>query len=123
MTIILESYVSPETGDRFELDVRVSALVQVSALQARRLVNRYLMNQVGSALYAATPEDLIIESDQVYWQVPIFLSKGPEEKIGPLAVVRVHIESGELSLTEQLLEKVKRNARRSIAHSSPNPVL
>lgn len=122
MTIILESEASPETGVRFELDVNVSALVQVSALQARRLVNRYLMEHVGSALYGTTPENLIVVRDQVYWQVPIFLSRGPEGTVGPVAVVRIHIESGELSLTENFLEEVKRNAQRSAAGTSPNPV-
>lgn len=123
MSVILESYAPPEATGPFELDVRISATVQIPALQARRLVNRYFMNYVGNLLHGVLPETLVVDNEHIYWQVPIVLSKGREGSYGTVGAVKVDVESGELIITDELIAEIKKNAHRIVASSSPQPVL
>lgn len=123
MSVILENYAPPDATGPFELDVRISATVEISALQARRLVNRYFMNYVGNLLHGVLPETLVVENEHIYWQVPIVLSKGREGSYGTVGAVRVDVKSGELIITDELIAEIKQNAHRIVASASPQPVL
>lgn len=123
MSVILESYLPPEIGGKFELNVTISATIQISALQARRLVNRYFMNNVGNLLHGVIPETLVIDRERIYWQVPIVLSKGREGGADAVGTVRVDVESGELIITDTLITEIKQNAYRLAASPAPQPIV
>ena len=123
MSVILENYAPTEANEPFELDVRIATTVQIPALQARRLVNRYFMNYVGKLLHGMLPETLVVENEHIYWQVPIVLSGGREGSYGTVGTVRVDVKSGELIITDQLIAEIKQNAQRIVASASSQPVL
>lgn len=48
--------VSIPTGGRLEIDIKVSAQVNFSALAARRKVNRFVLSRIGNLLHGGEPE-------------------------------------------------------------------
>ena len=68
MTIVLDNYVIPEHG---RLDIRATVDLVVSAQEARRLVDRWLLESV-SVLIGSDMPTLII-GRQVVWRVPVWM--------------------------------------------------
>ena len=90
MTIVLDNYVIPEHG---RLDIRATVDLVVSAQEARRLVDRWLLESV-SVLIGADMPTLII-GRQVVWRVPVWmgLAGGGRTQLG---AIDVDVTSGAL---------------------------
>lgn len=90
MTIVLDNYVIPEHG---RLNIRATVDLAVSAQEARRLVDRWLLESV-SVLIGTDMPTLVI-SEQVVWRVPVWMGlvgSGRTE----LGVIDVDVTSGAL---------------------------
>ena len=64
--IILEPYAIPEKGE-FEVYVKRTVNLRVSAEEARRKVNQWLLDQVSCLMGAESPE-LLLNEAQAVWQ-------------------------------------------------------
>lgn len=90
MTIVFDNYVIPEHG---RLDIRATVDLVVSAQEARRLVDRWLLESV-SVLIGASMPTLVI-GEQIVWRVPVWMGlvgSGRTE----LGVIDVDVTSGTL---------------------------
>ena len=95
-------------GCRF--DVQLSADIYISAVTARRKVNGFLASQVGNLLLADDASLTI--GERITWRVPVDLTAPGQGRIGRVGDIDVDIDSGELLLNQQQLEKLRANALR-----------
>jgi hypothetical protein len=71
MTIIIEPYTIPEKGT-VELKIERSFDIKVTSEEARRQVNRWLLNEVSYLIGADSPT--LVIGERVVWRVPAWLS-------------------------------------------------
>ncbi len=130
MTIILERYSIPDTG---AFEIRQHVTLAISAEQARRLVNRFLLMDVSTMLAAETP-DLVI-GERTIWRVPVwigFLHQGRYD-VGTLdvdaqtgvildqdeSVAAIRARATEIART---LPAYRPNPNIAVEYLAPNPI-
>ena len=89
MTIILDNYVIPEKG-RVDIQVDYSFEMNLTAEQAKRLVNKWLLNEV-SYLLGAKAATLVI-GERPVWRVPVWLGMSGLERPELVGTVDVDVE-------------------------------
>ncbi len=114
MTILFDAYTIPEKG-RVELKIDRSFEIKITAEEARRKVNRWLLNEV-SYLIGADAPTLVVGEQGVVWRVPAWIGFPHTGRAGVVGMVDVDVETGEMeNLTickleiEQNLEKLRPN--------------
>lgn len=88
MTII--NYSLPETGV-----VELKFEIRISAENARRLVNRWLLNDVSMQMRPLEPQ-LVIDH-QIVWRVPIAFGVPDFGQLGDVGYVDVDVELGQIA--------------------------
>lgn len=91
MTIILDNYAVPEKGP---VKVNLSFEIKVTAEEARRKVNRWLLNEV-SYMIGAEPPTLVVAARTV-WRVPAWIGFPSVGRVGTIGTVDVDVETGEM---------------------------
>jgi hypothetical protein len=99
----------PRVG-RLQVDIHLSAEVNITAVIARRKVNAFLATHVGNLLLADEPA--LTLGERIVWRVPVDLTSPPQGRVGRVGEVDVDIESGELLLSEAHLDAIRTQARR-----------
>ena len=90
------------------------ASLNISAEEARRLVNQQVVTELGTGLIARDPE-LAIDGEKVLWRVPIVLSLPGLGDLGQVGIVNVDAESGNLLISPDDQERITQHARRLYA--------
>src|SRR4051812_44491482 len=99
MTILLERYAIPERG-LFEIDLKQSIDIRITAEEARRKVNRWLLDYVSYMMHAEAPT--LVLGEQVVWRVPAVLTASHVGNVGIAGYVEVDVRNGEMNnLTER----------------------
>jgi hypothetical protein len=93
------------------MDSQVTATLTISAEDARRLVNRRVVTELGTGLIAHDPE-LTTDGERVVWHVPIGISLPNLGDLGHVATVDVNAESGALLINTDDQERIIQRARR-----------
>ncbi len=93
MAIMLEQYPSPEIG-YFEINVQRSVKIEIVAEQARKLVNRWIHDQVSYMMRAEAPTFTI--GKRIVWRVPVVLTAPHVGCVGVVGRVDVDVRSGAL---------------------------
>lgn len=106
MTIILEPYPIPEKGP-VEIKVSRSFTINMTAEEARRQVNRWLLNEV-SYLMRGLPPTLVI-GERVVWRVPASIGFPHTGQIGAVGTVDVDVETGEMDDLPNCKLEIERN--------------
>jgi hypothetical protein len=131
MTIILDQYHIPDKGT---FEIRQIVTLEISAEQARKLVNRFLFMEV-STLLAAEPPDLVV-GDHTVWRVPVwigFLHQG-RYRVGTIdvnamtgalldqekSVAAIQVRATELAAT---LPPYAPNPDIAVEYLAPNPIV
>jgi hypothetical protein len=102
----------PRTG-HLQIDIHLSADVNVTAVMARRKVNAFLATHVGNLLLADEP--VLTITACIVWRVPVDLTSPARGRIGRVGEIDVAIESGELLLSDEQILLIETNARRLAA--------
>ncbi|MDM8527476.1 hypothetical protein QUF58_04620 [Anaerolineales bacterium HSG24] len=116
MSIILPNQSIPKLG-HLDMQVTISATVNVSAEQARRLVNRYIHRNVSYLMHGDAPNLMVAE--HIYWQVPIIFTYPSYGVLGTVGVIDVNVETGELKLKPETITEIKQHAQKLADHSTP----
>jgi hypothetical protein len=90
-----------------EIDIKVTADMNVSAYAARQKVNSFVLTEVSYMMHAGQPNLAIGES--ICWRVPIVLSLTSHGDIGEVGSIDVNAETGQMYTSPQLIAEV--NAR------------
>jgi len=116
--ILVEQYTIPEKGE-FEVYVKCKVNLRISAEEARRKVNYWLLDQVSTMVGAETPE-LVLKGAQTVWRVPAILTATHIGRVGVVGYLEVDVETGEIgnpaAAKEQLLRMAEVLAARLPAY-------
>jgi hypothetical protein len=115
MSTTLDKMNIPHAG-HLEIDIRLSADVQVSAFVAKQKVNYFLATEVGNLLHAGEPA--LALADKIYWRVPVLFSLPSAGRVGQVGEIDVDVESGEVKREPALIERISRNAEILASNSS-----
>ena len=115
MTIVLDSYIIPEKG-KVELNVNRTFEIKVTAEEARRQVNRWLMNEVSLLISADLPT--LVVGDQVVWRAPAWISFPHTGRAGIVGAVEVDVNTGAMNNTPELKAEIERRAE-AVANRQP----
>ncbi len=109
MIILLDTHTIPEKG-RVELKVDRSFEIKVTDEEARRQVNRWLLNEV-SYLIGADEPTLVVGDEQVVWRVPAWIGFPHTGRAGNVGSVDVDVETGEMNNTPKCKANIERQAQ------------
>ncbi len=115
MSITLEAIDIPESG-LLELNIQQTVDIKINAETARRRVTRYVGDYIGDLLYGENPT-LVLQGSRAIWRVPIVVATGEMGRIGQVGVMDVDVATGELNVTEHLVQEIEHNAHRLVARS------
>ncbi len=114
MAAIVESL--PKTG-RLEVDIKVSADVNISAYAARQKVNAFVLSDISYMMHAGEPA--LIVAERIRWRVPVILSLTSRGDVGEVGAIDVDVETGQMHVTPQLIMEINARAQ-GLAASTPS---
>lgn len=94
----------PEMGD-IQLTIQISARFNYSALAAKRLVRRFVADEISYLLRVGEPA--MVASDRILWRVPVILAFPERGSLGQVGTVDVDVETGRLLLTSEQIEAMR----------------
>ena len=103
MEFIIENYALPESG-QVEIKIDRAFEIKVTAAQAQRKVDRWLLEFV-SVIMGADPPTLVV-GERAVWRVPAHISFPNVGHAGVVGTVEVDVETGDmLDNTEEKAEQ------------------
>jgi hypothetical protein len=104
MQIILEPYTIPERGT---FQIHETVTIQVSADEAKRQVDWWLLHEVNAQMGAEQPT--LVVGERSVWRVPVYWSTPHAGRMGMVGNVEVDVLSGEMdSLAQRKTELIQR---------------
>jgi len=97
----------PHAG-QIQLAIQVSANVDYSASAARRMVGRFLADEIGYLLRAGEPK--LVVAERICWRVPALLAFPETGPVGAVGAVDVDVQSGQLYITPEQIAEMTRHA-------------
>jgi len=116
MTILLEHYPLPERGP-VKLSLDQTFAINVTAEEARRQVDRWLLMEV-SCMMGAEPPTLVI-GERIVWRVPAHFSAPQVGRVGAVGMVDVDVSTGEIYSTAEAKKAIERCATELAAKLPP----
>lgn len=110
MNVTLETVDLPDNR-QLDIELRIKANLAIAPQQATRLVSIFAGNKIADLLHGGSPT-LLVRADGTYWRVPVILSSKSFGRIGSVGAIDVHVETGNLHLTDQIISEIEDNARR-----------
>jgi len=117
MTTVHTKTIPQLQSAQVDINIHVSAQLNITPFVARRKVNSLLLNAVGTGLGSDEPT-LVIEHDNLHWRVPVFLALPPHGRLGQVGQIDVDAQTGEVLADAQLLQEIANHAERLVAGSS-----
>ena len=114
MQIILEPYSVPERGT---FQIQETVTIQISATEARRLVDQWLLHEVNSQMGADSP--VLVVGEQSVWRVPVYWSAPHVGRVGLVGVVEVDVLTGEMDNSQQRVAELMQHAEAFAAELPP----
>jgi len=114
MASIVESL--PKSG-RLEVDIKVTAEVNVSAYAAKQKVNNFVLSEISYMMHAGDPS--LVVDERISWRVPIILSQTSQGDVGEVGTIDVDVETGQIHTTPHLIQAIQARAQ-GLASSSPS---
>src|SRR5687768_6236481 len=87
----IEALNLPRNG-RVEVNIQVSADINISAAVARRRVSRLVVSEIGNLLYGGEPTMII--GKRICWRVPVWLAYPSTGPVGEVGTLDVDVETG-----------------------------
>lgn len=114
MQIILEPHTIPERGT---FQIQHTVTIRVSADEACRLVDEWLLHEVNSQMGAEQP-DLVVGERNV-WRVPVYWSAPHVGRVGFVGVVEVNVLNGTMDNSLQRRAELLQRAEALAAELPP----
>lgn len=114
--VLLDPCTIPEKGP-VELKVDRSFDIKVTAEEARRQVNQWLLAEV-SYLMRALPPTLVV-GEQVVWRVPVSFGLPQLGQIGTIGTIEVDVKTGKMGAARQAKADLERKAEELAARMPP----
>lgn len=101
-------------ASQIDIQIHISATVNVSPVMARRQVNALLLDHVGTGVYADDPE-MLIRADKLYWRVPVTLALPGLGRLGQVGAIEVDVQTGEILADEAAWQEISDHAEQLFA--------
>lgn len=101
------------THGTVNLTIQVSAAMNYSPVVARRLVSRFVANEVGYLLRGGEPK--LVAGTRLVWRVPVLLALPKRRITGEVGTIDVDVETGQLLITPQQIDAMIANGERFAA--------
>ena len=102
---------------KVELKVERSFEIKITAEEAQRQVNRWLLNEV-SYLIGADPPTLVV-GERAVWRVPAWIGFPHTGRAGVVGVVDVDVTTGAMNNTSEYKAEIERRAEELAARQPP----
>ena len=112
MSVILKQIPRSEQG--VQVDIRITADLNVSAYVAQRHVTTYLVDTVSDHLSGEQP-DLIVEGERFLWRVPVALYLTSSGRVGEVGAIDVDARTGLLQTSPSLIAEIEHRAHELAA--------
>ena len=116
MNVTLDQCIIPQKGI-VKLKINRSFEIKVTAEEARRKVNRWLMNEVSSMIGAEVPT--LVIGEQVVWRVPAWIGFPHTGRAGTVGAIDVDVQSGAMDNTPERKAEIERCAEAIAARIPP----
>jgi hypothetical protein len=107
---------TPQAG-QLAIDIRLSAVVNVTAFSARQKVTGFVADEISTNMHGGEPR--LIVGERICWRVPVILSMPPTGDRGEIGTIDVDVETGQLVVTRALIEEIEHRAEYLAAHPAP----
>lgn len=105
----------PQTG-HLEVNIQLSANFNYSAEVSRRLVGRFVADEIGYLLRADMPT--LVLAEKICWRVPIILALPHTGPIGTVGTIDVDVETGQRLITPNQILQITTHAETLATHYS-----
>ncbi len=116
MQSVVESL--PETG-RLEVDIKVTADVNVSAYAARQKVDGFVLSDISYMMHAGDPT--LVLAERIRWRVPLILSLTSQGDVGEVGAIDVDVETGQMHVSPQLIAEIAARAEGLARSAASSP--
>lgn len=116
MALILDPYTVPEKG-RLNLKINRSFDIKVTAEEARRQVDRWLLNEVSYLMHGLPPT--LVLGERAVWRVPASLGFPDLGQAREIGTIEVDAETGAMNNTPQCKAELERYAEEIAARLPP----
>ena len=103
-------------GATVDIQVHVSAPVNITPFVAQQKVTGYVIMEISSQLRGTTPE--LCVGERLCWSVPVELTSPARGAIGRVGEILVDAETGEILADAETTQRIADNAER-LAQRSP----
>ena len=109
----------PQRG-RLEVDIKVTADINISAYAARQKVNGFVLGEISYMMHAGDPT--LVLDEHIYWRVPVILSLTSRGDVGEVGAIEVDVETGQLHVTPQLIMEINSRAEGLALSATSTPI-
>jgi len=117
MVVELDKVLPQVKAAQVDVTIRVSAKLNVTQVAARRKINVFVLDEIGTGLGGDTPT-LVVQNDRLCWRVPIMLALVPHGHVGQVGQIDVDAQTGEILADDELVQTIADHAQRLLAGSS-----
>ena len=117
MSVEIQNLVPQLTAAQININVSVSATLNITAYTAKRKVNALVLNRVGTGLFGDEPM-LVVTNQLICWRVPIYVSTASRGRVGQVGQIDVNAQTGAVLADDDLLKAIGDNAERLVARTS-----
>lgn len=94
----------PLNSGRLSVHIEVAADMNISAFAARQKVTGFVADEISTQLHGKEPT--LVVGERIRWRVPVWLSLPPSGDLGEVGSIEVDVESGQLEITEALIQEI-----------------
>jgi hypothetical protein len=117
VAVELDKVLPQVEASQVDVTVHISAKLNVTRVAARRKINVFVLNKIGTGLGGDTPI-LVIDNDRLCWRVPVILALPPQGRLGQVGQIDVDAQTGEILADDQLIQDIADHAKRLVVGSS-----
>ncbi|MDY6876342.1 MAG: hypothetical protein SWK90_09100 [Chloroflexota bacterium] len=114
----LERLPLPHTG-LLQVDIHLSAQINMTATMARRRVSRVVISEIGNLLYGGEPS--LVVGDHIQWRVPVMLAYPDTGSVGEVGALDVDVETGMVLASPERLQEIADRAHHLAQRTSHSP--
>jgi hypothetical protein len=115
MSVVLQPNVL-ERG-QVRVAIHIEASLNVSAFVAQQKVTGYVLDHVSDHMAADEPS-LVVDGEQFMWRVPVQFAVLPRGRLGQVGVIDVDAQTGQLHVTDQLVQEMRDHATALVERSA-----
>jgi hypothetical protein len=117
MVVELKEVLPQLEAAQLDVTIHVSTRLNITQTVARRKVNVFVLNEIGTGLGGDKPM-LILYNDRLCWRVPVILALPPRGRLGQVGQIDVDAQTGEILADDKLIQEIADHATRLVAGSS-----